>query len=282
MRLRAGTEGGPACEASSIRTSAHPTARSSLPRRRGHRSVHSLVYGRRVLCVAAVVSYDHAYALVRRYGEDGWTAKLVPLTVDGLIFASSMVLPHCARRQTAVPRLPRWLLGLGIAATLAANATHGVDHGPVGAVVAAWPAVALVGTYELLMLLIRTGRAPAQASAGVRVSGKRRDTESVPAGAPGANRRRAPVPHNKDVPVGAPADEALERQAAQAFAEQIATGALPSIRTIRSRPRVGQPRAQQIRAHLAARAAAAIRQRRGRVKCPRPCVLSEEPRVVGL
>jgi hypothetical protein len=34
-----------------------------------------------VLCVAtvaAVVSYDHAYALVRTYGEDGWTARLDP------------------------------------------------------------------------------------------------------------------------------------------------------------------------------------------------------------
>src|SRR5690606_4768417 len=118
-----------------------------------------------VLCVAtvaAVVSYDHAYALVRTYGEDGWTARLVPLTVDGLIYASSMVLLHSARRRLPVPPLARWLLGVGTAATLAANAAHGLGHGPVGAVVAAWPAVALVGTYELLMLIIRrTGPVPA-------------------------------------------------------------------------------------------------------------------------
>jgi len=48
-----------------------------------------------------------------------------------------------------VPALARWLLGLGIAATLAANVAHGLGHGPVGAAVAAWPAVALVGSYEL-------------------------------------------------------------------------------------------------------------------------------------
>jgi hypothetical protein len=40
-----------------------------------------------------------------------------------------------------------------MAATLAANVAHGLGHGPVGAAVAAWPAVALVGSYELLMLV---------------------------------------------------------------------------------------------------------------------------------
>ncbi len=33
---------------------------------------------------------------------------------------------------------------------------QGWSHGPVGAVVAAWPAVSLVGSYELLVWLIRT------------------------------------------------------------------------------------------------------------------------------
>src|ERR1700733_10744193 len=58
-----------------------------------------------------------------------------------------------------VPALARWLLGLGIAATLAANVAHGLGHGPVGAAVAAWPAVALVGCYELLMMVIRSSQA---------------------------------------------------------------------------------------------------------------------------
>jgi hypothetical protein len=44
---------------------------------------------------------------------------------------------------------------LGIAATIAANVAHGLGHGPVGVAVAAWPAVALVGSYELLMMVIR-------------------------------------------------------------------------------------------------------------------------------
>ena len=70
---------------------------------------------------------------------------MVPLTVDGLIYASSMVILDSARRKTPVPALARWLLGLGIAATLAANVAHGLGHAVAGPAVAAWPAVALVG-----------------------------------------------------------------------------------------------------------------------------------------
>src|SRR5690349_10485015 len=56
-----------------------------------------------VATVAAVASYEHAYALVRAHGEAGWTARLVLLTVDGLIYASSMVMLNSARRGMSVP-----------------------------------------------------------------------------------------------------------------------------------------------------------------------------------
>ena len=102
-----------------------------------------------VAAVAAVASYEHAYALVRAHGETGWIGRLVPLTVDGLIYASSMVMLDAARREAPVPALARWLPGPGIAATLAANVAHGLGHGPAGAAVAAWPAVALVGGLSL-------------------------------------------------------------------------------------------------------------------------------------
>jgi Protein of unknown function (DUF2637) len=99
--------------------------------------------------IAAYVSYRHAYAVVRAHGEGGVTARLEPATIDGLVYASSMVILYAARHGSPVPRLARWLLGLGIAATLTANMAQGWSHGPVGAVVAAWPAVSLVGSYEL-------------------------------------------------------------------------------------------------------------------------------------
>ena len=59
----------------------------------------------------------------------GGRGCLVPLTVDGLIYASSMVMLDSARRKTPVPALARWLFGLGIAATLAANVAHGLGTG---------------------------------------------------------------------------------------------------------------------------------------------------------
>jgi hypothetical protein len=174
-----------------------------------------------VAAVAAVASYEHAYALVRAHGETGWIGRLVPLTVDGLIYASSMVLLDSARREAPVPALARWLLGLGIAATLAANVAHGLGHGPVGAAVAAWPAVALVGSYELFMTVIRGTRQPDD---------------------------RVPVAGH--VPEAVPGTDSLRVQAAEVFAADVAAGRLPSIRAIRSRLHVGQPRAQQVRAYL--------------------------------
>ncbi len=99
--------------------------------------------------IAAYVSYWHAYAVVRAHGETGITARLEPATIDGLVYASSRVVLSAARHRVPVPSLARWLLGLGITATLTANMAQGWSHGPVGAVVAAWPAVSLVGSYEL-------------------------------------------------------------------------------------------------------------------------------------
>ena len=106
--------------------------------------------------IAAYVSYWHAYAVVRAHGETGITARLEPTTIDGLVYASSMVVLYAARHRVPVPSLARWLLGLGIVATLTANMAQGWSHGLVGPVVAAWPAVSLVGSYELLVWLIRT------------------------------------------------------------------------------------------------------------------------------
>ena len=140
-----------------------------------------------------------------------------PATIDGLVYASSMVVLYAARHRVPVPSLARWLLVLGIAATLTANMAQGWSHGPVGAVVAAWPAVSLVGSYELLVWLIRTSGAagrgppaehlcngaacraavrpvPASAVDGERPGGSERDT-SDPAWRPaGQAAGQSPIP----------------------------------------------------------------------------------------
>ena len=120
-----------------------------------------------------------------------------------------------ARRKVPVPGLARWLLGLGIAATLAANVAHGLWHGLIGAAVAAWPAVALVGSYELLMMVIRSSQVPVEDASATA--------------------------HDADP---------LQEQA-ELFAEQLAADRVPSVRAIRAQLHVGQPRAQRLRDYLA-------------------------------
>jgi hypothetical protein len=43
--------------------------------------------------IAAIISYKHMFALVRRYGETSWTAALLPVSVDGMIAASCRCWP---------------------------------------------------------------------------------------------------------------------------------------------------------------------------------------------
>jgi Protein of unknown function (DUF2637) len=112
-----------------------------------------------VACVAAIISYRHAYELVRSHGETGATARLVPFTVDGLIWAASMVILDASRRKQPAPALAKWSLAVGIVATVGANVAHGASHGVIGALVSAWPALALVGSFELLMTLTRAAAA---------------------------------------------------------------------------------------------------------------------------
>jgi len=83
-----------------------------------------------VLAAAGVAAYEshwHAYAVIQAHGESGVTARLKPATIDGLVYASSMVIMY-ARHRLPVPSLARWLLTLGIVATLVANMAQGWSH----------------------------------------------------------------------------------------------------------------------------------------------------------
>jgi hypothetical protein len=138
--------------------------------------------------IAAYVSYWHAYEVVRAHGESGVTARLEPATIDGMVCASSMVVLYAARNRLPVPALARWLLALGIVATLVANVAHGWAGGPVGAVVAAWPAASLVGNYELLLWLVRT------AAGGGTTIGPGSAWAAGPAGQAASGLRLVPMP----------------------------------------------------------------------------------------
>ncbi len=122
-----------------------------------------------VLAVAAfgaIVSYSHIYALGRAHGQDGTAARLLPLSVDGLIAAASLVMLHAARRELPVPRLARGMLITGVIATIAANILDGlpaawissVVSALIGAALSAWPAVAFIGCAEMVVQFVRGAR----------------------------------------------------------------------------------------------------------------------------
>jgi hypothetical protein len=101
-----------------------------------------------VVVIAAIISYQHACELIRAHGKAGATAWLLPLTVDGPILDAS-------RRGQRTPRLAGYCLGCANWRHHRRQLAYGIGHGPIGALVSAWPALAVVGSYELPMLLIR-------------------------------------------------------------------------------------------------------------------------------
>jgi hypothetical protein len=109
---------------------------------------------------AAVVSYSHIYGLGRSHGQDGTAARLLPLSVDGLILAASLVLLHEARNGRDAPGLARLMLWLGIGATVGANIAYGAGYGLLGALISAWPAVAFIGSVEIAVQQVRRARGP--------------------------------------------------------------------------------------------------------------------------
>lgn len=185
--------------------------------------------------IAAVISYAHAHELVARYGESGMAARVLPLTVDGLIATCSLVLLDSARRHRPAPRHAWVLLAAGVAATLGANIAHGAGHGLVGAVVAGWPALVAVGSFELLTRLLRNRAStrPERNNRGLSYA-----REHAPAGA-------------VDVLAGRERSDPMVERARERFADVLATGRLPSIRAIKRELHLGHDRATRVHATLA-------------------------------
>jgi hypothetical protein len=71
--------------------------RASGPASRTDRVIRTSTAGSvlAVAGVAAYISYWHAYTVVRSYGASGVTARLEPATIDGLVYASSMLSGVC-------------------------------------------------------------------------------------------------------------------------------------------------------------------------------------------
>jgi Protein of unknown function (DUF2637) len=74
-----------------------------------------------VAAIAAVISYQHVVALAIRYGQPPLAAYLLPVSIDGLVAVSSLVMLRAARIGVSAPWLARTGLVLAVIATLACN-----------------------------------------------------------------------------------------------------------------------------------------------------------------
>ncbi|MCF7552247.1 DUF2637 domain-containing protein [Pseudonocardia sp. WMMC193] len=117
-----------------------------------------------VAAVAAVASYVHMHELATEAGE-GWRAHLIPLSVDGLLVAASMVMLVRRRAGLHAGLLPWTGLVLGLAASLGANVAAAAPT-PLSWIVSGWPPLALALSFELLILVTRQSEGT-DASAGV-------------------------------------------------------------------------------------------------------------------
>lgn len=109
-----------------------------------------------VAVVAAAASYSHMHALAVEAGE-GAMARVLPLSVDGLVVAATMTLLSARRAGRRAGALPWLALLLGLGASLAANVAA-AEPTVVGRLVAAWPPVALALSFELLLRQTRGER----------------------------------------------------------------------------------------------------------------------------
>ena len=153
-----------------------------------------------VAAFAVVVSYSHIYGLGRStragwYGGSAAAAERGRADPGGLL-----VLLHEARNDRDAPRLARFMLWLGIAATIGANVAFGARYGLLGALISARPAVAFIGSVEIAMQQVRRARVPRVAIIGPVVPEVPGDVEqavraayaaSVVAGAPLSQRAMA-------------------------------------------------------------------------------------------
>jgi hypothetical protein len=122
-----------------------------------------------VAIFAAIISFYHIIHIGYAHGGVGAGSALTALTIDGTILASSLTLLYCAWRMITAPWLARVMLWLGVGATLACNVGYGLTYGIVGALFSVWPAVAFVGSVEMILQLGKNKRSRPESLANEKV-----------------------------------------------------------------------------------------------------------------
>jgi hypothetical protein len=165
-----------------------------------------------------------------------------------MIAASSMALLADSRHGSRGGALPWALLVVGSAASLAANVAV-AEPTLIGRLIAAWPSLALIGSYELLMRQIRHSahQPPATASAYTpKTPNATAGPGSDPAPAPTtiANRAGAPTATSslprREAPPSAPAGRAVTSPATTRVTSHTRTPDDPNAPMDAARPRQRQ------------------------------------------
>src|SRR5258707_3523666 len=80
------------------------------------------------------------------------------VSVDGPVGGVSLPMVWAARSGPSTPWLARCMLTLGMLATLGANIGYGAPCGRSGELLSGWPAVAFVGSVEMVLSMARRAR----------------------------------------------------------------------------------------------------------------------------
>ncbi len=229
--------------------------------------------------IAAVISFVHIEHLAVTHGQTTLAAMLLPLSIDGTVAASSLVMLRSARMTLPTPMLAQVMLVLAVLATLACNVLFGAGFGIVGALLSGWPAVAFIGCAEMAIGMIRRARtAPVavaetvadladDAPVGVPIPMPVQSIEAVSAVTPGPVADAAADGASEAVPDTSAAHDAPRtvarrarrragnhtKRAERKYAGHLAEGRLPSLRAVMTDLHIGQPTAREIRKHLAAK-----------------------------
>jgi len=174
-----------------------------------------------VAAIAAVVSFIHIEHLAVTHGQTQLAAWLLPVSVDGTVAAASLSMLWAARCGLPTPWLARCMLTLGVLATLGANIGYGAPYGLSGELLSGWPAVAFVGSVEMVLSMVRRARAVPEADAP----------------------RQLALGNGHTVPEGG-------RKAAEKCAAGLSRGEVPSLRQVQREMHLGQPRAREVRSYL--------------------------------
>lgn len=190
-----------------------------------------------VAAIAATVSYLHIARLALAYGQEPLAAYLLPVSIDGVVATSSLVMLRSARASISAPWLAQAGLALSVAATLAANIASGLSHGWHGALIAGWPAVGFVISAETAIAMSRkrakptADAKPASAVAPATVSPAKPVADATAKAAAGTPRTRQR---------GASRPATRERKARAILTRQPEISGAELGRAIGASPRTGQ------------------------------------------